>query len=157
MTAGLSSYSADHFLALDQSSTDADHPDHLATVEEGIRFPPAQIRTASIELYNNLETALLKRGSIHLPQFHPSLRVNIVGRDGELMINSYPQQTITMQQKTRSRRRIRYGTTRTVCTNIKGLSIALMMPEQAFFRAMERPLMSLARIIIIRCTVKDSI
>jgi len=134
MSDGLSSYSADHFLALDQSSTDVNHPDHLAKVEEGCRFANAQQRIASIELYNSLDTGVMKTGSFALPAYDPSLRLSMEGRDGELMINSYPQQTVEFEQKTRTRRRIRYGQPYTVCTNSAWWRSGNYDPRSGIFR-----------------------
>jgi len=134
MSDGLSSYSADHFLALDQSSTDVNHPDHLAKVEEGIRFSDAQARLANIELYNALDVGVMKTGNFALPAYDPSLRLAMEGRDGELMINSYPQQTVEFEQKTRTRRRIRYGQPYTVCTNSAWWRSGNYDPRSGIFR-----------------------
>jgi len=134
MSDGLSSYGADHFLSLEQSSTDADHPDHLVKVEEGARFPHAQQRIAAIELYNALEAGVTRTGNFALPAYDPSLRLALEGRDGELMINQYPQQTVEFEQKTRTRRRIRYGQPFTVCSNNQWWRAGQYDPRSGIFR-----------------------
>jgi len=133
MSDGLSSYSADHFLSLEQSSTDAEHPDHLVKVEEGARFPHAQQRIAAIELYNALDVGVTRTGNFALPAYDPSLRLAMEGRDGELMVNAYPQQTIEMVQKTATRRRIRYGQPYTVCTNMQWWRTGSYDPRSGIF------------------------
>jgi len=134
MSDGLSSYSADHFLSLEQSSTDSNHPDHLVKVEEGARFPHAQQRIAAIDLYNALDVGAKRTGNFALPAYDPSLRLAMEGRDGELMINQYPQQTIEVVQKTRTRRRIRYGQPYTVCTNSQWWRTGSYDPRSGIFQ-----------------------
>jgi len=115
MSDDLSSYGADHFL--DLSETDYEHPDYLAKTEEGIRFAHAQERVANINLLNPLEDRLSLTGNFAIPAYDPVARISIVGRDGEVPISQYPINSVTMQQLTRTRTRLRYGSVMTVCTN----------------------------------------
>lgn len=111
----LSAYGADHFLDLEE--TDAENPDLLAHIEEGIRFAFAQERVANIQLLNPLEDRVRKTGEVTLPAWTPDARISITGRDGEIPITQYQIQSVETRQLTRSRERVRYGPYQTVCTN----------------------------------------
>jgi hypothetical protein len=111
----LTTYSADHFL--DLSGSDPDHPDWLAKVEEGVRFPHAQERLAQIGLLNQFEERVTVTNGFMLPKWHEVTRIAVVGNDGELSLSQYQFQTVTVVEKKRSRRRVRYGEVMKKCTN----------------------------------------
>jgi hypothetical protein len=113
----LTSYGQDPFLVLDQSDSDTDHPDWLARVEEGIRFPAAQQREANINLLNPLEDRVRMHGNFALPRYVEEPRISVLGRDGEIPISQYPNQTVATRMLTMTRRRVRYGSSFLVCTN----------------------------------------
>jgi hypothetical protein len=107
---------ADHFL--DLRHTDIAHPDHLARVEEGIRFPAAQQSLAQILLLNQYETSVkLTGGTFMLPKYTPVTRIAVTGQDSEFAMAQYAYQTIQTEQLTATRQRTRYGESFDVCTN----------------------------------------
>ena len=127
-TAGLpdtySSYGFDPFLVLDQSDTDAEevtgtttNPLQNCLVEEGIRFAPNTIHEAQLALLNADEARVQKQDNFLIPAFTEVARIRSVGKDDEASLAQYENQTISLVQKTVSRQRVRYGSTRTVCTN----------------------------------------
>lgn len=117
MTDDLSSYGADHFLSLDQSNSDSAHPDWLARVEEGIRFPAAQQQIANLNLLNPLEDRVKLHGQFALPAYTPKTRISVRGSDGEVPIAQFDHQSLETTQKTMTRQRIRYGSSFLQCTN----------------------------------------
>lgn len=128
----LSSYGHDPFL--DMRDSDPDHPDWLAKVEEGCRFPYAQQRVANINLLNPLEERVKLTGSFALPAYTPVERISVVGRDGEIPISQYQHQTVEMRQKTMTRVRVRYGPYQIVCTNSDWWKTGQYDPVQGIFR-----------------------
>lgn len=111
----LTAYSADHFL--DLRGSDTEHPDWLAKVEEGARFPHAQERLAQIALLNQFEEKVTVTNGFMLPKWHEVTRISVVGNDGELSLSQYQFQTTTVVEKKRTRERIRYGAEMHKCTN----------------------------------------
>ncbi|MCB5201722.1 hypothetical protein LH464_04415 [Neorhizobium sp. T786] len=109
------SYDADRFLTDDKSDTV--HADFLAKVEEGIRFPPAAQRVAQLALANPIDPAVDVRSNFVLPAFTEAQRVRIDGNDSELSLSQFQFQTSQLKKLSRSRTRIRYGSSMTVCTN----------------------------------------
>lgn len=131
-TDDLSSYGHDPFLDLRDS--DPEHPDWLVKVEEGARFPHAQERVANINLLNPLEERLSMTGNFAIPSYTPIPRIVIDGRDGEIPIAQYPINVASMEQMSRSRTRLRYGSTMTVCTNGAWWNSGLYDPVSNTFR-----------------------
>lgn len=111
----LTSYSADHFL--DFRGSDVDHPDWLAKVEEGARFPHAQERLAQIALLNQFEDRVTVTNGFMLPKWHEVTRISVVGNDAELSLSQYQFQTVNVVEKKRTRQRVRYGEVMKKCTN----------------------------------------
>ncbi|MDC8802557.1 hypothetical protein PRZ61_03720 [Halomonas pacifica] len=108
-------YGADHYLDLHETDTAAG--DYNAMVEEGVRFAPGATTTAPLAIDNPLDgAATLSTEGFLLPRYdeHPRLRLEV--RAGELTINQYQYQTTDTVQRSMTRRRIRYGQTRTVST-----------------------------------------
>lgn len=109
-------YAADHFL--DEDETDTEHTDHDALTEEGVRFPVAASATGELSLVNPLDPAVTASGDgFLLPAYSETPRLRLETRTGELTINQYQFRTESLVQKTMTRTRLRYGATRTVCTN----------------------------------------
>lgn len=111
----IASYYADHFL--DLRGTDIEHPDHLARIEEGIRFPAAQQSLAQILLLNQYEANVKLHGTFMLPAYTPVTRIAVSGYDTEVSLAQYAYQTIQTEQLTATRQRVRYGESFDVCTN----------------------------------------
>lgn len=111
----LSSYGADHFL--DMSGSDDTHPDWLARVEEGIRFPAAQQRVAQLAILNQFDANVKIVGGLLLPKYGEVARIAVSGNDAEFSLSQYSYQTIQIEELTRTRTRVRYGQTYLYCTN----------------------------------------
>ncbi len=109
-------YGADHFLTEDESDTAASG--YAARLEEGIRPPVVGTATQSLQLLNPLDPAArVSAGGLLMPAYTEIPRLRMETRRGELTINAYQYQTTQMVQRQMSRQRIRYGETRTYCTN----------------------------------------
>ena len=111
----LTTFAADHFL--DRSECDDEHPDWLARIEEGVRFPAAQAHTAQLALLNQFEERVKVVDGLMLPTYSEVLRLSAVGNDAEVSISQYQFQTIEVTKKKRSQTRTRYGESMWVCTN----------------------------------------
>ncbi len=109
-------YGGDHYL--DLSESDIAHPDFLAFVDEGVRMPVVASQTDPLVLLNPLDPAAKTHGDgFVLPAYTEVSRLRMENRAGELTINQYQYNTIQVRELTMARTRIRYGGTRTVCTN----------------------------------------
>lgn len=110
-------YGGDHFLTLDE--TDDEGANYDALVQEGVRFPVLASATDELSLLNPLDPAVkVSNDGLMLPAYTEMLRLALETRVGELTINQYQYQTHNLVQKYLTRTRIRYGATRTVCTNV---------------------------------------
>lgn len=119
-----SSYGYDPFLVLDQSETDAEvvtgqpsHPNLDCLVEEGLRFAPFAIHTQQLELLNSDDVKVRRQDNFIMPAFTEVARISSIGRDDEISLAQYENQTVEMVQKMVSRQRVRYGGFREECTN----------------------------------------
>ncbi|MCS6809751.1 MAG: hypothetical protein NZ694_00570 [Tepidimonas sp.] len=109
-------YGADHFLTTAESATT--YSGYSARVEEGIRPPIVGTATQQLQLLNPLDPAAsVSSGGLLLPAYEEIARLRMETRRGEITINAYQYQTTQMVQRQMSRQRIRYGETRTACTN----------------------------------------
>jgi len=109
-------YGADHFL--DESESDTAHAGYSARVEEGIRPPAVGSATSALSLQNPLDgAARVSTSGLMLPAYDEVARLRLENRQGDIQISQYQFQTTNMVQRTLSRQRIRYGETRTACTN----------------------------------------
>lgn len=111
----LTTFAADHFL--DRSECDDEHPDWLARIEEGVRFPAAQAHTAQLALLNQFEERVKVVDGLMLPAYEEVLRLSSSGNDAEVAIAQYQFQSIEITKKKRSQIRTRYGESFLVCTN----------------------------------------
>lgn len=107
--------SADFFL--DAAGSDAAFAGFSAKVEEGIRFPNAAAATAAIAIANPLNPLAKVTGGVMFPAYNRKPRLVVGPIAGEVQISSFSYAAHALVQKTMSRIRIRYGSSRTVCTN----------------------------------------
>lgn len=109
-------YGADHYL--DGRETDTSPGDYNAHLDEGVRFAQGATVTTQLAIDNPLDgAASLSAEGFLLPRYDEQPRLRLETRAGELTINQYQHQTIETVQRTMTRQHIRYGATRTVCTN----------------------------------------
>lgn len=109
-------YGADHYL--DDRETDTAPGDYNAHLEEGVRFAQGATATTALDIDNPLDgAATLSPEGFLLPRYDEQPRLRLENRAGELTINQYQYQTVETVQRTMARQHIRYGATRTVCTN----------------------------------------
>lgn len=118
-TAGLpdtyASYGADHFLNTDE--TDATSLDYLAKVEEGIRFADEAANIVALQIFNPINQLVAQVGGLLLPAYASVPRLLVDAYSGETSIAQYSQTSHTLTKQSISRKRIRYGQSRKVCTN----------------------------------------
>lgn len=114
---GASSYGADYFLNEDASDT-ADLT-YYARVDEGIRFPFDGETELVPTLFNPYDSGVRKFGGFILPEFQgvTRMRTDRATFSGELSIADYQVQSHNFKKRTRTRKRVRYGPYRRVCTN----------------------------------------
>lgn len=108
-------YAADRFLTKDE--TDVANVNLLAKVEEGVRFADANAGLSELNVFSTLDPNQVISGGVLLPKHGHVTRLNIDGYVGEVSVSQYGYQTFDVVERMMSRRRIRYGTTYTVCTN----------------------------------------
>ena len=111
----LAAFGSDNFL--DDRHSDTDHPDWLARLEEGVRFPPAQQREANLNLLNQFDASVKVANGLMLPAYTESTRISVDGDVSELSISQYQFQTVETVQKTVVSERVRFGSTMRKCTN----------------------------------------
>lgn len=107
---------ADHFLNLDGS--DLAHVDWLASVEEGVRFPPAAVEDDQLGPLNPYDTLIVNSSNVLLPKWVGFTRITNVGTDLSLSISQYNYQTVEYVQKTLTYSILRYGTPFDYCSNM---------------------------------------
>lgn len=127
-----SSYGADNFLDLSQS--DPDHPDWLARIEEGVRFPAAQQATAQLALLNQFDDRVKVTAGFMLPNYNEVARIVVDGPSNEVAISQYVFNTWVTVQKARSRERLRYGESFLMCTNALAWREGFIDPVSGLFR-----------------------
>lgn len=126
-------YGADHFLDDEESNPAA--AGYAALIEEGVRFPVAASGSSALALFNPLDSAVtVSDDGFVLPAYDEVMRLNLATRTGELTINQYQYNTLGLVQKTITRTRIRYGKTRTVCTNGQWWQSGQYDPASGIFR-----------------------
>ncbi len=108
-------YGTNHFL--DLIGSQIAHPNYDALVDEGIRFPSAGSSTVPLSLLNPNNPYVVVNSGFVLPKYTHGLRMNLAGYNGETRVAQYTYETSTITQLSRTRQRVRYGTTKTVCTN----------------------------------------
>lgn len=108
-------WGADRFLTEDESDTE--FSGYAALVEEGVRFPVAASDTGALKLNNPTDPLVKSTNNLTLPKWTEVTRIALTGYSGERSISQYTAQTLSTVQLTRTRRRIRFGETKTICTN----------------------------------------
>ncbi len=119
-----SSYGFDPFLALEQSNTDVlsntgnpTHPNLDVLVEEGARMPAIATHSAQLNLLNSDDVKVKLSDKFIIPAYSEVARISSIGRDDEISLSQYTNQTVDLVQRTVSRYRVRWGAEKTVCTN----------------------------------------
>ncbi|MBD8556909.1 hypothetical protein IFT84_20580 [Rhizobium sp. CFBP 8762] len=111
-----SPYWGDRFL--DLRETDIKHPDYKALVEEGIRFPYANITEVPLSVYNPNDPNLSHAGSgLICPRYVATDGITVTAATGEMPLGGIAVQTITVEQLVEKRERVRVGSTFTICNN----------------------------------------
>ncbi|MGI9425936.1 MAG: hypothetical protein ACR2PA_22365, partial [Hyphomicrobiaceae bacterium] len=108
-------YGADRYLTEDESDTD--HVNYLAALDEGVRFSNDAEDEFALTLFNPINPDVIVSNGFLLPKYTDKQRLLVDGFHEQLSISQYAFQTINYVQRTMSRTRIRYGESRTVCTN----------------------------------------
>ncbi len=108
-------YGTNHFLTEDGSDTA--HADFDAEVDEGIRFPNAGSATSALALLNPNNAYVEANGGFILPKYDHAIRLDLTGYASETRLAQYTYETTSYRQLTRTRTRIRYGSSKRVCTN----------------------------------------
>ena len=132
LPADLASYGSDSFL--DTSKSDTDHPDWLARIEEGVRFPAAQERLANLALLNQFDERVKVSDSFMLPKYEELSRILVDGPQTEIAISSYVFNTWVTVQKARTRTRKRFGNTFLMCTNAQAWREGYIDPATGLFK-----------------------
>lgn len=112
---GYTDYDADRFLDTDES--DIDHVNFLAKVEEGVRFSDEAADEEALEIFNPVNPDVTISSGFLLPKYTDSKRFAVGPFFESLSISQYQYQAHEMVQRTMARTRIRYGETKSVCTN----------------------------------------
>ena len=113
------SYGADNFL--DELESNTANDEYRARVDEGIRFPWAGQIVVPPDLFSQFTDEVVNFNGLILPAHTDVARLNATSDyAGGLPIAQYGFATQTMREGTRTKRRIRYGPTRIICTNSKG-------------------------------------
>jgi hypothetical protein len=125
-------YGGDVFLDPDESDTgDAEF---LARVEEGVRFDWDNQHEQQPDLFNPLATEVKNHSGLILPAYQEVVRLATAGFAGGLKISQYQYTTHELLQGTRTRRRVRYGPTREVCTNGVNWNLGKFDPHKNVFK-----------------------
>ncbi len=117
-----SPYWADRFLDYFESDYDPEtatgHPDFDALVEEGIRFNHAAVNEFPLALYAPNDPNLMHATSgLICPKYTNVEGIAVKDAVGTIALGGLLVQTITVEHLTEKRERIRYGSSRTICTN----------------------------------------
>jgi hypothetical protein len=108
-------YFEDYFL--DSTGSDTTNGAWLASVLEGVRFPAAQQRLDTLQLLNPLDSRVLTTNNIMLPAWTEMSRIEVLGSDVEIALNSFQVQTITQVARQVSHSALRTGPEFTICEN----------------------------------------
>lgn len=111
------SYGADRYLTLDKM--DLTHAQSDCRVEEGIRPNWDNITEQALQLFNPLDPAARvdQATGMLLPKYSEEVRIRVEGYAGDIALNQYASQAVTLTQRMITRTRIRYGQSMNVCTN----------------------------------------
>lgn len=113
-----STYGSDWLLDNDES--DVDNVDYEARAEEGARFPWANMTVEQPDLFNPYADEVENHNGFILPAYTDHVRLDLsTEHAGNIAIGQYQYTTHEMVEATRTRTKIQYGPTRTVCSNSK--------------------------------------
>ena len=126
-------YGGDVFL--DPGESDTENLEYLARVEEGIRFAWGNQTEQQPALFNPLATEVQNFSGLILPAHQDVVRLATTGFAGGLKISQYQYTTHELLQGSRTKRRVRYGPTREVCTNGVNWNNAKYDPHTNVFEA----------------------
>lgn len=130
-------FGGDHFLNDDESATGFAGYD--AKVEEGIRFPAAAELTVPIQPLSELDTSVVRSGTLVLPAYKPRRARIAVGNAGSIQLNTFSiNNEHTIIRAEMSRQRQRFGAAFEVSTSSDfwrtGKATGLNGPYQVFTR-----------------------
>lgn len=112
-------YGADHFL--DDGESDSAYSGYAARIEDGLRMPAVASQTSAMTLLNPMDPAVqASADGFVLPTYREVRRLRLENQVGELTLNQYQYQTHELVEKTMTRRRVRYGPTRTITLSTFG-------------------------------------
>jgi hypothetical protein len=113
-----SGYGSENFLWTGQSISDPDAVGYYASVEEGLRPPAANAANVPISLFNPLDSSVkVATNGLCLPRYTSVTRLALEEFSQQLSIAQYEFQEVNYQTATMQAQRIRFGASRTVCTN----------------------------------------
>lgn len=108
-------YQADRYL--DDGESDVGNPNFNCKLDEGVRFSNEAEDYQALDVFNQHDANIQISNGFLLPDYNEVLRLAVDDVTGENNISQYQFETVDYEQKTVSRTRIRYGDTRTYCTN----------------------------------------
>lgn len=103
-----------------QDQWDTTHASWLARVREGIRFPWAAERDAQLALLDAADPAVRWSGSLVLPAWTETTRIEVEGDGGSINISQLAHTVTTAVRREISRTVTEYGETLRVCENQAG-------------------------------------
>lgn len=103
--------------ALLQDDWDKTHPNWLARIREGIRFPWAAERDARLELIDASASQIRLYDTLLMPAWTETLRLDVAGDGSSTNISQIPHSVVNVVRREVSRTVTEYGPTVTVCEN----------------------------------------
>lgn len=100
-----------------QDAWDKTHPNWLARVREGIRFPWAAERDSQLALLDPGSAAVRMAGTLLLPAWSEMVRIEVAGDGGSTNISQLTHTVTTAVRREIARQVTEYGETVTVCEN----------------------------------------
>lgn len=111
-------YGSDWFL--DDDETDDAEADYYARIDEGVRFPWANMKQVQPALFNPYADEVINHTGLLLPAYTDHVRLSLTtGYAGNIAIGSYQYSTYQLGIGQRTKIRIKYGPSRVVCSNNK--------------------------------------
>lgn len=110
------SYGSDWLL--DEDESDVNNADYEARVDEGARYPWANQHTEQLSLFNPYASEVKNHDGFLLPDYDDHVRLDLSsGFAGSLSISQYGYSDHEIIRGERTKINIKYGPTRTVCSN----------------------------------------
>lgn len=115
---GFSGYGSENFLVVDQSISDDQASGYYASVEEGLRPPNENATEVAISLFNPLDPSVkVASNGLCLPRYNQVTRLVLDEFAQELSLSQYEFQEVEYQTIEMQAQRLRFGPSRTICTN----------------------------------------